>query len=285
MTPLVFFGSSEYSLIVLERLLTLSQFKVVLVVTKTDKPFGRDKIITPNPVAKFAAEHQLNLIQIEVFDENCKLKIKNYQAELGLCVAFGPPFFDQEMIDTFPKGIVNIHPSPLPKYRGATPGVWQITNGETTSAVTFFKIDQLPDHGPIIAQIPFEISSSDTSDTFYRRAFTVASNHLDSLLLTESHPQDESQKSYYPKLVRNMAQIDWSWSPEKIERFVRAMNPWPIAWTNVFDKNNKNTKIKVISAKIIDGKIEFEKVVLDGKKATFWSEIKSHYFINTSPIN
>jgi len=283
MISLVFFGSSEYSLIILRKILTLSNFSLSLVVSKIDKPFGRDQTVTPNPVVKFARDNNLPLLQIENFSPDHKSSIINHKSDLGLCVAFGPPFFDEDLIDMFTHKIVNIHPSPLPKYRGATPGPWQIINGETVSAVTFFQIDPLPDHGPIIATIPFTISSTETADSFYQKAFSMAADNLDSVL--ESYtgpkssliPQDHSQKSYFPKLSKDGAKIDWSWSPEKIEHFVRALIPWPIAWTFAANHKGVNFKMKIFS---FDSKInEPQKVQIEGKKLTLWSEIKTHYSI------
>ena len=206
------------------------------------------------------------------------MKIKKLKLDLGLCVAFGPPFFDQEMIDLFPQKIVNIHPSPLPKYRGATPGPWQIINGEKNSAVTFFQIDILPDHGPIIAQIPFEISLNDTTDSFYKKAFSLAASNINLILESELAPQDHSQKSYYPKLSKDMAKIDWTWDENKIERFIRALFPWPIAWTLVANNDGDLIKMKAFSAKF-DKKLIIETVQLEGKTKTKWSEISSHYKI------
>lgn len=285
MSKIVFFGSSEYSVIVLKKLLPI--FSVVLVVTKTDKPAGRLQIITPNPIAQFAIENKLPLLQIEEFSQNYKLEIRNYRAQLGLCVAFGPPFFDQEMIDLFPYKIVNIHPSPLPKYRGATPGPWQIINGETTSAITFFQIDPLPDHGPIISTLNFPLSPTETAASFYQKAFELASNNIETVLNSYlTHPdaltiQDHSQRSYFPKLNKELAQIDWSWDTAKIERFIRAMTPWPIAWTYITDFQGNIFKMKVISAEINGNKLELKNVQIEGKKPTFWPEISKYYKLKT----
>lgn len=278
MTKIAFFGSSEYSNIVLEKLISLPQFQVTVVVTKVDKPFGRDQKITPNPVAKFAKEHNLELLQVETFDSSFKSLISGFHCDIGLCVAFGPPFFDQEMIDIFPQKIVNIHPSPLPKYRGATPGPWQIINGETKSAVTFFQIDILPDHGPIIAQIPFDISTTETADSFYKKAFFTAASNLNLIAKSELIPQDHSQKSYYPKLSKDSAKIDWTWSEEKIERFIRALSPWPIAWTLVANHDGDVIRMKIFSSNF-DKKLILETVQLEGKNKTKWSEISQHYQI------
>lgn len=275
----IFFGSSEYSVIILDQLLKLSDFKISAVVSKIDKPVGRKQEIIPNPVVKFAKQNNLNLLQIEEFDENCKLKIKNLNPDLGLCVAFGPPYFDQEMIDIPKYKIVNIHPSPLPKYRGATPGPWQIINGETKSSITFFQIDVLPDHGPIINQIPFDISSTETSTTFYQKAFNLASKHLDTILKNYiSSPnnliiQNHSEKTYFPKFTKETAQIDWSWSQDKIDRFIRALDPWPTAWTYINDQKGHLLKMKMYPENLVQ---------IEGKKITKWSEISSYYTIKKS---
>lgn len=278
MTSVIFFGSSEFSVIILEKLLELPEFEVRAIVSKIDKPVGRDQKITPNPTVKFALDHNLKLIQLEGFSQNWKLEIGNLQAQLGLCVAFGPPYFDQEMIDVFPFKIVNIHPSPLPKYRGATPGPWQIINGETKSTITFFQIDEKSDHGPIITQVPFDISPTETSQTFYDKAFSLAADNLDTTLksyisnLSSVTPQDHSQKTYFPKLDKDSARIDWSWEPTKIERFVRALLPWPIAWTFVENQKGERLKMKVFSFNT-----EPVKVQIEGKTPIAWKEIEKYY--------
>lgn len=287
MTKIIFFGASTYSLPILKKLTKLSDFELLTVVSKIDKAFGRNQKITPNPVAKYCLDHQLPLLQIESFSSSIKSQIFGLKADLALCVAFGPPFFDEDTINSFPYKIINIHPSPLPKYRGATPGPWQIINGESRSAVTFFQIDPLPDHGPIITQIPFDISSNETADSFYHKAFQLASNELESVLksyLTSPEsliPQDHSQKSYFPKLTKDTAKIDWTWNSNKIEAFVRALNPWPIAWTFVENLNHHSFKMKIFSAFIDQKKLELiPKIVqVEGKNKTEWTEIKKYYSI------
>lgn len=287
MTNIIFFGSSEYSVIILKKLLEIKDFKVSAVVSKIDKPAGRSQKITPNPVASFAKQQNLTLLQIENFDENYKLKIENLKPDLGLCVAFGPPYFDQEMIDIPKYKIINIHPSPLPKYRGATPGPWQIINGETSSAVTFFQIDILPDHGPIITQIPFDITPTETATTFYNKAFNLAASNLaailESYILNLSRnrgiltPQDHTQKSYFPKFDKESAQINWAWDNKKIDRFVRALTPWPIAWTYVTNKQEQKLKMKIFTFNT-----EPVEVQIEGKQKTLWPQVSKYYSIDKS---
>ena len=290
-TKIAFFGSSNHSLTILTKLLQLPDFSVGAIITKSDKPVGRDQIVTANPVANFARQHHLPLFQPDDFSPDFKLDIRNLSLDIALCVAYGPPFFDQEMIDLFPFKIINIHPSPLPKYRGATPGPWQIINGETTSAVTFFQIDPLPDHGPILSQIPFSISSKETSTSFYEKAFFNAAANLDSILKSYiiNHtsaltPQDHLQKTYFPKFTKETAQIDWNWDPQKIERFIRAMIPWPIARTTVVDNQGKILSMKILSSTLDTSKknITLESVQIEGKKNTNWSEINKYYHLKNS---
>jgi methionyl-tRNA formyltransferase len=283
MTKIIFFGSSEYSVIILKKLLEIKDFKISAVVSKIDKPAGRNQKITPNPVASFAKEHNLNLLQIESFTPEFKSEIRNLKLDLGVCVAFGPPYFDQEMIDLPKYKIINIHPSPLPKYRGATPGPWQIINGETKSTVTFFQIDALPDHGPIITQLPFEITQSETSTTFYQKAFSLASSNIEKILKSyilnpESlQVQDHTRKSYFPKLDKDSAQINWTWDNFKISRFVRALIPWPIAWTYVTNQKGQKLKMKIFSFETAPIEVQIE-----GKQPTLWPEISKYYSIDKS---
>jgi len=279
MTNIIFFGSSEYSVIILKKLLEIKDFNLLAIVTKPDKAVGRSQEITQNSVADFAHQNNLKLIQIEEFTPEFKLEIRNLKLDIGLCVAFGPPYFTQELIDIPKFKIVNIHPSPLPKYRGATPGPWQIINGETKSAVTFFQIDALPDHGPIITQIPFEISSQETAISFYQKAFGLASNNLENVLKkyidnpSDLIEQNHSQKTYFPKFTKESAQIDWNWDEAKINRFIRALNPWPIAWTFVTNQQGQVLKMKMYTPELVQ---------IEGKKITNWSEISKYYTIKKS---
>jgi len=285
MINLIFFGSSDYSVIILKKLLEIKDFNVLAVFTKSDKPVGRKQEIIPNPVADFARQNKLELFQPEEFDNNLTSEIRNLRPDLGLVVAFGPPYFTQEMIDIPKFKIVNIHPSPLPKYRGATPGPWQIINGETTTAVTFFQIDALPDHGPIITQLPFEITSDETATSFYQKAFNLASNNLENILKsyisnqTNIVEQDHTQKSYFPKFTKDSAQIDWNWDIQKIDRFVRSLNPWPTAWTFVKNQQDQTLKMKIISSSIVKNEFIPNEVQIEGKTKNNWQEIGKYYRI------
>lgn len=285
MHNIAFFGSSEYSNIILQKLITLPDFNLVAVITKPDKPTGRSQEITANPVADFARKNNLPLLQPEDFTPEFITHFRSLNLDLALVVAYGPPYFTQELIDIPTFKVVNIHPSPLPHYRGATPGPWQIIKGETKSSVTFFQIDSLPDHGPIITQVPLDITSTDTSESFYLKAFNLATESLESVLKNYiNNPeklieQDHTQKSYFPKLNKEKAQIDWSQSPLEIYNFIRALYPWPIAWTYIQNKQGQTFKIKLISADFTNNQLILKNVQIEGKKVTPWSEISNYYTI------
>lgn len=287
MVDIIFFGSSQYSVIILQQLLTIKGFRLSAIFSKTDKPAGRKQEINHNPVTAFAQNHNLPLYQIEGFTSAVKQQIYRLNPDIALCVAFGPPYFDQETIDIFKYKIINIHPSPLPKYRGATPGPWQIINNETQSAISFFQIDALPDHGPIISQIPFPIKSTETAATFYKKAFELAAKNLKAVLKSyisqpkSTQPQDHSQKTYFPKFNKDRAKINWSWKQTKVERFIRALNPWPIAWTYITDKKNNRLKMKIFSSTFNpkSAKLNLNEVQIEGKKPTIWPEISNYYQI------
>lgn len=285
MIRVIFFGASVYSLPLLEKLLTLPDFTLPLVITKTDKAAGRSQKITPNPVAKFCHDRRLPLLQIENFDSKFLSLVSAFSPNLGLCVAFGPPFFDQNTLDLFSLGIINVHPSPLPRYRGATPGPWQIINGETQSAVSFFKIDLLPDHGPLIASLPLKITLTDTAGTFYQKAFKLAADNLDKILKNylknpqKLTPQDHSQKSHFPKISKESARIDWQQSPHQIYDFIRALNPFPVAWTFISSSSGQTLRLQIFSASLNHKKnILTPKIVqIEGKNKTNWPEIAKYY--------
>jgi methionyl-tRNA formyltransferase len=282
---LIFFGSSAYSLIILKKIINSPLFDLQTVVSKIDKAQGRHKTITPNPVVKFCQDKHLPLLQTDTFDPNFISILKAKQPQLIIVVAFGPPYFTQEIIDIPKFKIVNIHPSPLPKYRGATPGPWQIINGESTSSVTFFQIDVLPDHGPIIDQIPFKIDHNETASSFYHKAFTLAAKNLNTIISNYlKNPnklkiQNHQEKTYFPKFTKDSALINWAWPTNKIYRFINALSDWPVAWTYVQNQQNKQMKMKIFSATLQGNELIPQQIQIEGKNKNNWSEIKKYYTI------
>ena len=152
-TPFVFFGTSRFSVILLEELRTMSGIVPDLIITAPDRPVGRKQIITPPPVKDWAIENDIDTFQPETLKENTNElveELKNYS--LFIVASYGK-IIPKEILDIPTKhGTLNVHPSLLPKYRGASPIQNQILNDEKNVGTTIMLMDEQMDHGDIIAQ-------------------------------------------------------------------------------------------------------------------------------------
>jgi methionyl-tRNA formyltransferase len=254
---LVYFGSSHHSLPALQALYNNPLYEVVAVVSQPDKPVGRKQELTSTPVSMWAQEHTIEMINAkswkktdEAVGENAAVhRIKELQPDFGVLVYYGR-ILPQTVIDAFPKGIVNTHPSLLPKYRGPTPGQMVIMNGETESGVSIMLLVAEQDAGPILAQEKFSVDLNEIPETYYQKGFKLGAELMLKVLpdylegRLAPWEQDHSQATSTPLLSRDNGKIDWTKSGEEIERMVRAFTPWPGTWTEVWVSN--------------DGKILFE---------------------------
>jgi methionyl-tRNA formyltransferase len=249
---IIFIGTPEFGAIILEELIKAS-FKPALVITETDKPVGRKKIITPPPVKITGQKFNLPIAQPEKI-KNCKLEIENLQPDLIIVAAYGQ-IIPKEILDIPKYGCLNVHPSLLPKYRGATPVQSAILNGDEETGVSVMLLDEKMDHGPILAQRKLKFSISNLQ-------FTNLHNELAKVgaeLLTEVIPQwingeikavaqDETKATFTKILKREDGKIDWTKSAEEIERQVRAFDPWPGSFTECGENKFKIKTIKIWQA-------------------------------------
>src|SRR3990172_614896 len=186
MNSLVLFGSSPFSVIVLEKILNSStlQLSRSAIVTTPDQPAGRHLKLTPNPVKALAQQH--NILVIESLGDlisNFKFQTSN---SLGLVAAYGK-IIPQSVLNLFHGRIYNIHPSLLPKYRGPSPLQQQILDGITETGVTIIKLDEKMDHGPIVAVANDIIFPGDTTRSLGERLFAKGADLFLSLVLSTSH--------------------------------------------------------------------------------------------------
>jgi len=189
----VFFGSSDFSVVVLNKLLSAKRYELRAVVTTSDKPTGRHLKLTPNPVKVFAQEHNIPVVS------------SPQSGSIGLVAAYGK-IIPQSTIDIFNGQIYNIHPSLLPKYRGPSPLQQQILDGITETGVTIIQLDALIDHGPVVAQEKDVILPNDTTITLGNRLFEIGANwFIENSLKIENCKlkiQDESVATFTKKLTR-----------------------------------------------------------------------------------
>ncbi|MBI2041444.1 MAG: methionyl-tRNA formyltransferase [Candidatus Nealsonbacteria bacterium] len=261
---IVFIGTPEFGATVLERLIR-GGFPPVLVITETDKPSGRKQIVTPPPVKITAQKYDIQIEQPEKI-LNLKSLILNLHPDLIIVAAYGQ-ILPKEILEIPKYGCLNVHPSLLPKYRGATPVQSAILNGDKETGVTIMLMDEGIDTGPILSQKKTEIGSNETYQELHGRLAVIGSE-----LLTDTIPdwiggriklarQDEKIAVYTKILAREDGLIDWRKSPEELDRRIRALNPWPGTYTVQREK-----RIKVLKARLESGKLIIESVQPEGKK-------------------
>lgn len=238
MVPLVFFGSSLFSVIVLQKLLKAKSYRLTAVVTTPDQPAGRGLKLKPNPVKLLAQKNR-----IPVLENLHPLNVS--PPAVGLVAAYGkiiPP----NILDKFNNQIYNIHPSLLPKYRGPSPLQQQILDGVVKTGITLIQIDSQMDHGPIVAVAKDTIHPDDTWITLGSRLFAKGVDLFLSLNIKHLtlSIQNDAQASFTRKLTRQDGFLPWlDFLKFDYDRKFRAFFNWPGIWTT--DPNG--TRVKLVS--------------------------------------
>lgn len=243
----VFMGTPDFSVPVLEKL--IENTNVVLVVTKKDAYVGRKKVLTESPVAICAHEHN-----IEVYKPN-KLKedyeyILNKKPDIIITCAYGS-IVPKVVLDYPSYGCINVHASLLPKYRGASPIVASILNGEKETGITIMYMDEGIDTGNIIMSRSIEIEDNDNSLSLSNKLSLLGANLLIDTLpkIFEGEnfdiPQDNEEAIYVGMLKREDEHIDFNNTVENIKNQVRAFSPEPYAFINIDDTEYKISEVEI----------------------------------------
>ena len=233
---IVFMGTPEFSVPPLEYLIR-SEYRVVGVYTQPDRPTGRGRTLEQSPVKKMALAHSLEVFQpVRLRNPDEVQHLAALKPDLILVSAFGQ-LLPQSVLDIPPFGCLNIHPSLLPKYRGATPIPSAILAGESETGVTIMLMDAGMDTGPIISQIIVGIEPQDTTESLTKRLAQAGVRLLGEVLplwfdrSLKPQPQDESKATYTKPISKEAGIINWQMSAEEISRRVRAFYPWPGSYT------------------------------------------------------
>lgn len=249
-TKIVFFGSPEFAIPALTRLLKEKDFIIVAVVTRPDQPKNRGKQLSPTPIKTLALKHHLPVLEPHRLKQNFKAELKRLNFELAVVAAYGK-FIPPEILKIPPAGFINLHPSLLPKYRGASPIQAAILHSDKKTGVTVMKMDQGLDTGDILAQKEIVISNDDTAGSLHDRLAKLGADLLvDIIKKYRQHTltpqkQDDGHASVTSQIQKKDAKINWQNSAKQICLQIKAMNPWPTAWTN-FDR----TIIKISQAEV-----------------------------------
>ena len=230
---IVFAGTPEFAVAPLQKMID-SGFEVVGVITQTDKPQGRKNILTPPPVKVLAEKYAIPVIQPEKIRDSVE-EVKALGGDIMVTCAYGQ-ILTQAVLDTFPKGVWNIHAGLLPKYRGASPIQSCILNGETETGVSIMKTELGLDCGDMLLVERTSITETETyGELSDRLSFIGAELIVKALRLLESGdftltPQGEEGVGVVRKINKEHARVDFSKTQKEIIDLVRGMNPAPVAY-------------------------------------------------------
>ncbi len=276
---IIFIGTPKFGAIILEELIK-ANLAPILVITAPDKPAGRKQTITPPPVKLMAQKYNIEVEQPEKIRNIDISKYRNLQPDMVVVAAYGK-IISKEILDIPKFGCLNVHPSLLPKYRGASPIQTAILNGDSKTGVTIMLMDEKMDHGPILAQREYPIPNDQ---------YPIIHDELANLgaeLLIEVIPkyinkeikakeQDHTKATFTKIIKKEDGLIDWKKRPEEIERQIRAYTPWPSTFTFV-KKDAKQIRVKVLEVEIKDNKLVIKRVQPEGKNAMNYQEYLKGY--------
>lgn len=231
----VFLGTPEFAVPSLRRL--ADEVEILAVVTQPDRPQGRGRQVAAPPVAQVARELGLRVLQpARLKDPSIVETLRALQPDVLVTVAYGK-IIPAAILALPPLGSINVHPSLLPKYRGASPIRAAIANGERETGVTIMYQSEALDAGDIILQRRIPIAPDDTAQTLEAKLADAGAEALvEALRLLAAGqapriPQDASQVTYVGKLTKADGRLDWTRPAQALANFIRAMNPWPSAYT------------------------------------------------------
>ena len=260
MTPLriVFMGTPELACASLRALLEVPLFQVAGVVTQPDRPKGRELHLQASPVKQLALAAAIPVLQPErARDERFIAQLQALQPDLIAVAAFGQ-LLPKTILDLPRFGCVNVHASLLPRYRGAAPIQWALLNDDRQTGVTIMKMDPGLDTGDILAQETTPIGPDDNAITLHERLARMGADLLTRTIPPyvaggiQPRPQPSDGIAFAPKIKKEDGRLDWSQPARALWNRVRALVPWPGAFTHL-PAQPQPLLLKIWEAEIIDG--------------------------------
>lgn len=250
---IVFMGTPDFAVGALKALIAAGH-QVTAVVTQPDKPKGRGKEMQCTPVKLCALEHEIPIFQpLKIKTEEAVATLRTYEADIFVIAAFGQ-ILSTEILAMPRLGCINIHASLLPKYRGAAPIQWAIIDGEKESGVTIMQMDAGLDTGDMLLKKSVPVTARETGESLHDKLMEAGAKAIvEALPLIEAGKlqpikQPEKDTSYAKMLNKALGNIQWDMPAVKIERLVRALNPWPSAYTRY-----KGKTLKIMEAQNMPG--------------------------------
>jgi len=255
-------GSPRFAVPSLERLIR-DRHRVDAVYTQPDRPAGRGRAPSPTAVKAAAESHGLTVVQPADLAAEVE-RLGGLASEVIVVAALGK-MLPKSVLELPRRGCVNIHPSLLPKYRGASPVASAILAGDDVTGVSLMLLDEGMDTGPLLGQEQVKIAPEDTTGSLTDKLSLVAAELLGEVLPRwlagdiQPRPQDEAAASGSVMIAKGDGEIDWRLGAEEIWRRVRAYQPWPGCYTRWAGK-----QLKILRARPLSGKDEPGRVVAAG---------------------
>lgn len=268
----VFFGTPDVASLTLERLIAAG-LRPAAAVTNPDAPKGRGHVLTPSPVRELAESVGLSVLTPEKLDKDAIEQVGAYGADLAIVVAYGK-ILPEELIASFPLGVLNVHYSLLPRWRGASPMESALLHGDAVTGVTIQKMVKKLDAGDIVSSKSIEVFPEDTALTLRPRLIELGAQLLIETLPRYLSgeivpgPQDEAQVTYAPKYSKDDGLIDLNDADETNWRKYRA---FAASAGTYFFQDDKRMKVKKASWR--DDRFVVERVVPEGGKETDYRPI------------
>lgn len=274
---IIFMGTPDFAVESLKSLMESGK-NIVAVVTAPDKPAGRGRNLSESPVKKFALENDLALLQpVNLRDSDFIRHIREINPSLIVVVAFR---MLPKAIWEIPKyGTINLHASLLPQYRGAAPINWAIINGENKTGVTTFFIEEEIDTGKILLQKEVQLKDNDNAKTLHDKLSGEGAELLNETVtrILRKELQAIDQKALLkpgmvlhsaPKIYRETCRIDWNQPLNKIHNLIRGLSPLPAAWTELINKEEIVSPVKIFESKTeySPNSMSAGTILTDGKK-------------------
>ena len=246
---IVFMGTPDFAVKAL-RAIYNSNHKILAVVTQTDKPVGRKAIITPCAVKVEALNLSLKTLSYEKISRDGLEDLKALNPDVIVTCAYGQ-ILSKQILDIPKFGVINIHASLLPKYRGSSPIQWAIINGEKETGVTIMQTALGVDTGDILMQESTKILEYETAGELFERLSSIGANLIVNALNSIENgtltpiKQDESKATHVKMLNKQDGLIDFNNDAINIVNKIHGLNPWPCAFTYLDGKMLKIFKAEV----------------------------------------
>lgn len=244
------------------------------VIAQPDKPQGRKQTIIPCPVKVCAKKNNLTVFQPDNLSTDL---IKKFKVDLGILASYGR-LIKKEIIDCFPLGIINIHPSLLPKYRGPSPIQYALLNGEKITGVSLIKLVEKMDAGPILAQQSMKIQKSDNYQTLHAKLAKMGADLLINYLKSDrfvgpkENQQNEDKATFSHIIKKSDGEIKLTDDPKAIILKLKAYTPWPGIYFHW-----KKKRFKILKASINKNKLIIESIQPEGKRPMPYAEFIKGY--------